>query len=144
LDWQRNSAAVGFNIYRRNTAGSYQRLNSQPVSGASFVDHGLDLPGHRLGAATSYDYEVRAIDAQGMESGPSSISAATAAEPPACDPYFSDNVTHVNLLRAYLGFTAGGITVEAVGSGDVMGRYSADVFTQLIKIGPKFYRRYCP
>ena len=115
------------------------------MSGASFVDHGLDLPGHRLGAATTYAYEVRAIDAQGAESAPTQLAAATAPEPPACDPYFSDNSPHVILLRAYPVFVTGGITAEAVGNGEAMGPLSPAVYSQLIKVGADFYQvRYCP
>src|SRR5262249_15696750 len=58
LIWEANSAAAGFNIYRSPSGiGSYTKINSQPVSGGSFVDRGLP-------PNTTYDYEARAIDGQ--------------------------------------------------------------------------------
>jgi poly(3-hydroxybutyrate) depolymerase len=137
LIWQPNSAAAGFNIYRSPTsAGPYMKINSQPVLGASFVDGAL-------AANTTYYYEIRSVDGQsGMESAPTNpVSGTTAPAPPACDPYFSDNIRHVGEGRAYpyLGYT------WALGSGDMMGLYSADEFTQLIKNAPFSYRvDYCP
>ena len=39
LIWQANNAATGFNVYRSDSsAGTYTKINSSPVSGASFVD----------------------------------------------------------------------------------------------------------
>ena len=46
-------------------------------------------------ANTTYYYKISAIDGAGSESAlTNEIAGKTAAEPPACDPYFSDNVTH--------------------------------------------------
>jgi hypothetical protein len=138
LIWQPSSAAAGFNIYRSPaSAGPYTKINSQPVlSGVSFVDGGL-------ASNTTYYYEIRAIDEQsGMESAPTNpVPGTTAPAPPACDPYFSDNVTHVGEGRAYLflGYA------RALGSRDMMGLYSPDDFSHLIKNGPFSYRvGYCP
>jgi hypothetical protein len=136
LIWQPNSAAAGFNIYRSpSSAGSYTKINDAPVSGASFADQGLT-------PNTTYYYKISAIDGSGYESAPTSpVPGATAPEPPACDPYFSDNFTHVNKHRA----DPVGLKVEARGSGDLMGLLSANVFKQLIQVQPSFYRvRYCP
>jgi hypothetical protein len=136
LTWQSNNAAAGFNIYRSPaSAGSYTQMNSQPVSGYSFVDRGLSPN------ATFY-YKVSALDQSGLESPPTSpIPGATASHPPACDPYFNDNVTHVAKLRAW---AAAGNTF-ALGSNDQMGPYSNGDFSHLIKEGMFLYRvGYCP
>ena len=137
LIWEANSAAAGFNIYRSPAGvGSYTKINSQPVSGGSFVDRGLP-------ANTSYDYEARAIDGQSsLESAPTPpVLGATSPVPPACEPYFSNNVVHVNKLRAYtiLGDT------WALGSNDPMGFYTIFNLSQLTKDAPFSYRvGYCP
>ena len=137
LIWQPNSAATGFNVYRSpSSAGPYAKINSRPVAGASFADQGLT-------ANTAYYYKISAVDGSGQESalaGP--VHENTAPTPPACDPYYSDNVTHWNKHRAD---RVGVTKVKAHGSGDPMGRLDPDVSKQLIQVQPDFYRaRYCP
>lgn len=137
LIWQPNSAATGFNVYRSpSSAGPYAKINSRPVAGASFADQGLT-------ANTAYYYQISAVDGSGQESalaGP--VHENTAPTPPACDPYYSDNVTHWNKHRAD---RVGVTKVKAHGSGDPMGRLDPDVSKQLIQVQPDFYRaRYCP
>ena len=136
LIWQPNSAAAGFNIYRSpSSAGTYPKINNQPVSGASFADRGLL-------AQTNYFYKITAIDASNHESAPTNpVSATTAPDPPGCDPYLSNNQTHVDLGRAIPGIN----DTLAMGSWDPMGPLSTNVFTQLIRELPAYYRaRYCP
>ena len=49
LIWQANNAATGFNIYRsQSSAGTYTKINSSPVSGASFGDRGSHSKHHIL------------------------------------------------------------------------------------------------
>jgi hypothetical protein len=137
LIWQANNAAAGFNIYRSTSgAGPYAKINSQPVTGASFVDRGLP-------PTTTHYYEARAIDRQsGLESAPTGeVPGLTAPTPPTCDPYFSNNVVHVNKFRAYtiLGDT------WALGSNDQMGLFTVFNLSQLTKDAPFSYRvGYCP
>lgn len=134
LIWQANSAAKGFNVYRLASSGQYVKINNSPVSGASFADQGLT-------PNTTYYYKISAIDPAGSESAlTNELAGKTAGEPPACDPYFSDNFTHWKKGRA----DPSGINVVAHGSGDPMGLLSADVFKQLMKTQPDFYRvGYC-
>ena len=137
LIWQPNSAASGFNIYRSPSGvGTYAKVNNLPVSGASFVDRGLL-------AQTAYYYKVSAIDASNHESAPTNpVSAPTASDPPACDPFLSTTQMHVDLGRAILGINA---TTWAIGSLDPMGPLSTTVYKQLSRESPAFYRvRYCP
>jgi hypothetical protein len=96
LVWKPNSAAAGFNIYRSSSSnGPFTKVNSTPVQGASFADQSLS-------ESTTYYYQVKAVDQLANESGPSSTMArATTAQPAACDPYFSNNMVHVALGRAY-------------------------------------------
>jgi hypothetical protein len=137
LIWQANNAAAGFNIYRSTSgAGPYAKINSQPVTGASFVDRGLP-------PTTTHYYEARAIDRQsGLESAQTGeVPGLTAPTPPTCDPYFSNNVVHVNKFRAYtiLGDT------WALGSNDQMGLFTVFNLSQLTKDAPFSYRvGYCP
>ncbi len=112
------------------------KINSGPVSGASFVDGGLN-------PNTTYYYQMRAIDGSYQESAPTtSIPGTTASQPVACDPYFSDNVMHVFWSRAYPDLTG---EIRALGSNDKMGSYSRNVFRHLVKDAPFSYSlRYCP
>ena len=141
LVWRPNKAAAGFNIYRSpGGAGSYTKINSSPVLGASFADRSLIQGG-------TYDYEIRAIDGFGQESTPSKpIKGATTLAPPACDPYFSDNDTHFKRGRALPDPNILG-NVIAFGSGDKMGPLTDHDFSQLFNVGvliPRYRVGYCP
>jgi len=142
LTWQPNSAATGFNIYRStSSAGTYTKINSNPLLNASFGDQGLS-------PNTTYYYKISAIDGSNHESaktGP--VHKKTASKPPACDPYFSDNELHVTLGRAFAGFDKGQVVAQAVGSLEVMGPIDWDHFSELIKddvLWPSYHVRYCP
>ena len=106
------------------------------MPGASFADG-------QLSPNTTYDYQVKAVDQFGNESGPTgTVAAVTTAQPPACDPYFSDNVTHILKGRAYPYLV---LWTRAWGSNDDMGSNNDSTFTELIKEGPAFFRKgYCP
>jgi hypothetical protein len=106
------------------------------VAGASFADGGLN-------PNTTYYYQISAVNSVGNESArTSSIPGTTAAQRVACDPYFSNNLMHVAEARARVDLTG---KVRALGSNNNMGAYSQNVFRQLDKDGPFFYRlRYCP
>jgi hypothetical protein len=137
LVWQFNSAATGFNIFRSpSDTGTYVKINNRPVSGASFVDRGLTVQ-------TTYYYKISAVDASNHESDPTNtVSATTAPDPPACDPFLSTTQVHVDLGRAIVGLD---LTTWAMGSLDSMGPLSTTVYKQLIRKSPAFYRvRYCP
>lgn len=138
LIWRPNGAATGFNIYRSpSSAGSYTKINNNPVSGSSFADRGLT-------PTTTYYYKIRAIDGSNQESAPTAaVYSHTAAQPPACDPYFSDNKIHVSLGRAF----PIGTNTFAVGSLDLMGPFDSDHFSHLTKDTgplPSYHVRYCP
>lgn len=143
LTWQPNSAAKGFNIYRSTSrAGTYTKINSDPVLGASFGDQGLT-------PNATYYYEISAIDGSNNESkktGP--VHKKTASNPPSCTLYFSDNELHVGLGRAFLGLDHNGqVVARAVGSLEVMGPIDWDHFSELIKddvLWPSYHVRYCP
>jgi len=136
LIWLANNAAAGFNVYRSSSStGSFIKLNNTPLPGASFADR-------QLLANTTYYYQVRAVNQVGTESAPTgAVAAVTAADPPACDPYFSDNVTHETKFRAYPYFA---LWTRAMGSNDDMGSNNDSTFTELIKDGSSFFKRYCP
>jgi hypothetical protein len=137
LIWQPNSAATGFNIYRSSTSGgTYTKRNSLPAKGASFVDVGLT-------PTTTYFYKISAIDGANQESAPTGpVQGTTVAKRPACDPYFSNNLTHVQMLRAF----AVGLDAFAVGSLEAMGPNDDDHYSHLIKDGllPVYLVKYCP
>ena len=61
LSWKASpSAVVGYNVYRRSTAGVV-KLNSEPVTGTSYVDRTV-WPGQ------TYYYVIKAVSAEGSES----------------------------------------------------------------------------
>ena len=67
---------------------------------------------------------------------------ATVPDPPACDPYFSNNDIHVMKPRAFPDMLD---DTWAVGSIEWMGRYDVNESSQLIKEGAVYYRvGYCP
>jgi hypothetical protein len=143
LVWQPNTAAKGFNVYRsRSSAGTYTKLNSSPVLGASFGDQDLT-------PKTTYYYQISAIDGSNHESaktGP--VHKKTASEPTACNPYSSDNKLHVEVLRAFPSLDdKGQVVARAVGGLEVMGPIDEDHFSELIKddvLWPSYHVRYCP
>ena len=136
LIWRPNTAATGFNVYRSSSStGPYTKINGGLVSGASFSDRARS-------SNTTYYYQIRAVDGLNQESAPTSpIVGTTPSPPPACDPFYSNNIVHVANARAWtlLGDT------RALGSNDQMGLYSTDVHSHLIKDAPLSYsKRYCP
>ena len=136
LAWRANSAAAGFNVYRSSgNSGPFAKINSRLVTGASFGDR-------QLSPNTTYYYQLTAVNQSGMESAPTSaVTATTAPQPPACDPYFSNNVTHVASLRAYW---YGLLFARAVGSNDNLGLNTTTTFSQLMKEGALYYSEgYC-
>ena len=92
--WQPNAAAVGFNVYRAATITGHSRINSAPMTGASFAKVGL-----RPNA--TYSCQISAIDGASHESArTTAIPGTTTSQPVACDPYFSENFEHVRAFRA--------------------------------------------
>jgi len=138
LIWRPNSAAKTFNVYRSTaSSGPYTKIGT--VSGASFGDKNLT-------PNTTYYYKISSVDASNQESAKTSpVHKKTLREPPACDPYFGDNITLVAEGRAY---TPNLIVTFAVGSNDFLGAYSFEVFSELIKDDtipwPFYNSRYCP
>lgn len=140
--WQTNNAASGFNIYRSpKKSGTYTKINNTPSPGPSFVDRGLT-------PKTTYYYKVSAVDGSNHESaltGP--IHKKTASNPTACNPYFSNNLTHVQMGRAFAGLDGTGhVVARAVGTLEILGPIDEDHFSQLLKDGPLpiYHVRYCP
>jgi poly(3-hydroxybutyrate) depolymerase len=137
LVWKPNSAAAGFNIYRSSSSnGPFNKVNSTPVQGASFVDQSLTT-------STTYYYQVKAVNQAGTESGPSNtLAGVTTARPAGCDPYFGNNMVHVTLWRA--GYIPG-LGVLALGTNDQLGAFDDTTLNQLTKEGLFRYRKgYCP
>jgi hypothetical protein len=142
MNWQTNSAASGFNIFRSTTkSGSYTKINSSAVSGSSFVDRGLT-------PKTTYYYKVSALDGSNQESAQTGPAhKKTASNPKTCNPYFSNNLVHVQMGRAFAGLDGTGhVVARAVGSLEILGPIDEDHFSQLLKDGalPIYHVRYCP
>jgi hypothetical protein len=145
LIWQPNSAATGFNIYRsRSLTGKYKKINKSIVSGASFADRGR-------ARNTTYYYTVSAIDGSNNESARSDAAhEKTAAKPPACDPYSSNNPIHVFRLRALPDAFGHAWAIDSnkpFSIGDDLGLNNMDTYQHLTKdtmLLPSYHLRYCP
>jgi poly(3-hydroxybutyrate) depolymerase len=126
LAWQAMPGAAGANVYRAECTGCpLKRVNRAPVAGLSFSDHGLR-------PKTGYVYRIRMLSAAGAE-GPESnpASASTTEDPPACEPYQRDNMSHWLEGRADLLFGL----LYAKGSRDPMGLLSPLTETTLRRTG---------
>ena len=76
LSWEplADSDLAGYNVYRRSTSGSFEKLTATPLLGPAFSDATV-IPG------TSYTYRVTAVDGTGNESPPSAEVTETARTP---------------------------------------------------------------
>jgi len=61
---------AGYHIYRATGSGSYALLNSSINAPTTYTDSTVQ-------AGATYDYEVKSVDASGVESGPSNVYTAT-------------------------------------------------------------------
>lgn len=63
LSWDANSDSdlAGYNLYRRQNAGDYAKLNSSLLTQTSYTDNGLTN-------GETYYYVVKAVDSEGLES----------------------------------------------------------------------------
>ena len=126
LGWNSVAGTDGYHVYRNGN-----KVNALTVYGTSYTDTGLP-------ASTTYQWTVRAVDAQGVEgtaSAPVSATtlAASGGETPTCTT--ASNYAHTLAGRAYAlyGFT------YANGSGQGMGWWNIFTTTTLKKTGPNYY-----
>ncbi|HWP20954.1 MAG TPA: PHB depolymerase family esterase [Burkholderiaceae bacterium] len=122
ISWAAVQGAAGYNVYRDGT-----KVNATAVSGTSYTDNGLS-PG------TTYQWTVRAVNAQGAE-GPPSAPATGTTTGTAAVCFTSSNYAHVSAGRAYvsMGYT------YANGSHQNMGLWNVFVTTTLKQTGPNYY-----
>ncbi len=119
IAWTAVPGAEGYAVLRSRPGEPAVKVTPTPFTGLSFADGGLAPAG-------DYRYEVVAVDG-GQPIARASVAVRTWPTPPPCDPYFSDNVTHVSRGRAYVRW---GLTY-ARGSGDAMGWWNVLVDTAL-------------
>jgi fibronectin type 3 domain-containing protein len=75
LNWNAPSSSAdpvaGYNVYRSTDAGkSFTKLNSSPDGQADYTDSAVQ-------SGTTYMYEVKSVDASGVESDPSNQISLT-------------------------------------------------------------------
>ena len=72
LSWKASSSSnvVGYNVYRREHAGAYTKLNVAPVEETSYADRTAQ-------GGKAYFYVVTAVDNRGIQSEPCEEAAAT-------------------------------------------------------------------
>ncbi len=134
LAWASGGHASGYILYRAtDNSNRFERINSIPKTGASFVDKGLSPD-------TRYSYRLASIADNGSEQKSNIATIVTRPQPPHCDPYFNDNVTHVSRGRAFVMF---GFTF-AKGSWDYMGLWNLLSETALFKVDKAYQVGVCP
>lgn len=121
VTWNAVPGAASYDIYRNNN-----KSNALPVIATSFVDTGL-------AAATSYNWTVRAEDANGVVGAQSAVATGTTAPTVAC--YSASNYAHTVAGRAYAWF---GFTY-ANGSDQYMGWWNIFSTSTLKMTGANFY-----
>ncbi len=138
LVWTPVNGATGYNVYRGTCSGcAMTKLNATPVAGPSYASSGL-------GASTTYYYAVKAVNAGSVESAASAtVSKATAATPPSCDAYRSNNYTHVD-YEGYTGeYRANAVCVNCYaysrGGGSWIGYYNVYDSAPLVRTGSQYY-----
>lgn len=132
IAWSAVAGADGYAVLRSRGGEPAAKITPAPFTGLSFADHGL-------APASDYRYEVVAVG-NGRALARATAQVTTARTPPRCDPFFSDNVTHVSRGRAYVSWGR----TYAKGSGDAMGWWNAMVDTALRRDGDAFRVGVCP
>lgn len=138
LVWAPVNGATGYHVYRATCSTcAYTRITSTPVAGASFSSNGL-------AASATYFYKVSAVNSGGSESAQSTaVSRATAATPPYCDAYHSNNYTHVD-IEGYTGeYRANAACPNCYtysrGGGSWLGYYNLIDASQVKRTGNQYY-----
>lgn len=134
LAWTSVTDATGYRIYRATASQDrWSLVTPLPADRVSHVDKGLS-------SHQTYHYRLAAINEEEEEVLSAIQSLQTRNPPPYCDPYFSDNVTHVTSGRAivWLGLTF------AKGSWDYMGLWNLLTETALYREDDEFRVGVCP
>jgi len=122
LSWSAVSGAAGYNLYRGGA-----KVNGAVLTTTSFTDSGL-------AAGTAYTWTVKAVDANGGESPPSTaVTASTTGTAAQC--FTASNYAHVSAGRAHQSLG----TAYANGSNQAMGLWNTFVVTTLKQTGPNYY-----
>ncbi len=134
LAWTSNREGSGYHVYRASDArGPFERLTTEAIRGASYVDAGLS-------SETRYAYRLRTVNEAGEGTASNTATIETRAPAPHCDPYLSDNVTHVSKGRAR---NIWGLTF-ARGSWDFMGLWNLLTHTALYRDEDGYQVGVCP
>ena len=122
VSWDAVSGAAGYNVYRNSS-----KVNASAITSTTFIDSGL-------APATSYSWNVRAVDSSGNEGAASSpVSGATTGTAAVC--FTASNYAHTAAGRAY---QSGGYAY-ANGSNQNMGLWNLFVTTTLKQTGTNYY-----
>lgn len=132
IAWPAVPGADGYAVLRARAGEPAVTVTPAPFAGLAFADDGL-------APASDYRYEVVAVGS-GRPLARQAVAARTLRAPTACDPYFSDNVTHVRRGRAWVSWGR----TYAMGSGEPMGWWNALVDTPLRREGEVYRVGVCP
>lgn len=125
INWSGVTGAASYNVFRNTN-----KVNALPVTATSYSDAGLT-------AATTYNWTVKAVDANSIEGAASAAAAGTTTGTPAptatCTT--SSNYAHTMAGRAYAlyGYT------YAYGSNQYMGLWNIYATTTLKMTGSGYY-----
>ena len=125
IGWSAVSGAASYNVYRNSN-----KANALPVMALAFNDTGL-------ASATTYNWTVRAADANGAEGATSLAASGTTSgtPPPVVSCTTASNYAHTLAGRAYPIFGV----AYANGSNQNMGWWNIFVTTTLKMTGPNYY-----
>ena len=133
LVWNPGRDTSAYHLYRSSdNSEQFVRVNENPLKGRSYVERGLS-------PTSTYSYRLGIITDTGERLASSTTTITTRAPAADCDPYYNDNITHVNRGRAYVWF---GLTF-ARGSWDFMGLWSPFSETSLLRDGDGFQVGVC-
>ncbi|MFC0252392.1 extracellular catalytic domain type 1 short-chain-length polyhydroxyalkanoate depolymerase [Massilia consociata] len=122
LSWNASNGATGYNLYRNGA-----RVNGTPLASTNYTDGGL-------AAATSYTYQVSAVN-NSVESAKSTGVTASTTSGFVCTTTTASNYAHVTAGRAY---NSGGYAL-ANGSNQNMGLNNTFYTTTLAQTSAGYY-----
>lgn len=125
LNWNAVTGAASYNVYRNAS-----KTNALPVTATGYSDTGL-------AAATTYNWTVKAVDSNSVESAASATASGTTTgtAPPLATCYTASNYAHTMAGRAYV--MAG--STYANGSGQYLGLWNIYTTKTLKKTAANYY-----
>lgn len=126
----------------RVNGGQRQLLATLPAGQTAYVLRGLPAGSRlrvELEALAAPESSRAPARVGGSQPAPAALEISTARKVPACDPYFSDNLRHVQRGRAYVFWGR----AQAVGSGDDLGWWNVWSESQVVRTATGYRAGIC-